>query len=44
MHFNKNLGVVGNHIKEENIDKAWHEFQFDTFKSNNNFTNANFTK
>lgn len=35
MHFNKDLKVKGNSILEENIDKVFHDRQFENFKKNN---------
>jgi len=42
MHFNKNLGVYGQKIKEENIEKAYHQYQFDNFKKNNTIQSNHF--
>jgi hypothetical protein len=40
MHFTKGLKVIGNSIKEENIDKAYQDHQFENFKRNNGFPNS----
>ena len=39
MHFSPQLRVVGNSIKEDYIDKAYDEYQFNHFKMNNTHLN-----
>ena len=42
MHFNKNLRVNGQQIKEVHIDKAFQDFQFEKFRQNNTHSMHNF--
>ena len=37
MHFDQILKVHGNNIKEEYIDEAFKDYQFNNFKRNNRF-------